>query len=282
MEFEHYGHTVKQIAPQFVKPFLKSNKNDANDAEAIVEAASRPGMRFVMSKQPWQRDLQSVHNHRARVIRSQTALINNIHAFLLEYGLIVTKAQQSRLKFKREILEIANDDDLLAQMTFMSKRILKQMILELDMIEEQLVFYSEELRKIAKENEDCKRLQTIPGVGEITSTAVICMIPNLNSFKNGRDLSAWLGLVPRQHSSGGKEKLLGISKRGNGYLRYLFVHGARSVLRVAPKKSDRLNRWAIEKSKTRGMNKAIVAVANKNVRIAFRILKNQEEYKAVA
>ncbi len=277
-EFERFGHTVKLIAPQFVKPFVKSNKNDSNDAEAIVEAASRPQMRFVRIKSPEKRDIQLLHTNRARLVRDRTSLMNAIHALLLEYGLAATGAVYSHVKFRKDIQEIATADTPPGQMTGDTQIVLKEMIDELSQIDAKVAYYTKGIENLASQNEDCKRLQTIPGIGPITATAILAVVPSVHSFKNGRELSAWLGLVPKQCSTGGKSQLLGISKRGDPYLRSLLVHGARSVLRLAPKRTDMISKWAIEKKNTRGTNRAIVALANKNARIVFRVLKDQKEY----
>jgi transposase len=280
-EFTKLGHEVKQIAPQFVKPYVKTNKNDAADAEAIAEAASRPEMRFVEVKKAWQRDVQALHRNRTRLIKSRTALLNSIHGFLSEYGLSLTGVMVSKKRFLSELREILSSHSLPAQFTDMSNFILREMHAELESLEKHIRFYDEQIISFAARTEDCKRIQTIPGVGVLTATAMIAAVGNAHQFKNGRDLSAWVGLVPRQHSTGGKDRLLSISKRGDGYLRCLLVHGARSVLRTAEKKEDKMSIWALKIAKNRGMNKAIVAVANKNARIICSIIKKGENYQPV-
>jgi transposase len=277
-EFEKIGHTVKLMAPQFVKPYVKSNKNDAADAEAIAEAVTRPNMRFVPIKQAWQRDIQCVHRARQRLIKNRTALTNEMHGLLHEYGIVVTKSTRSSAKFRAELREaIAPESEILSPDT---KETFLQLLAELDEINRNIEFFDSKILRISQENELCERLQTIPGVGKITATAILGTVADAKLFKSGREFSAWLGLVPRQNSSGGKEQLLGISKRGDVYLRCMLVHGARSVLRTAGNRQDTLSQWAMEKQRTRGTNRAIVAVANKNARIIWALMNSGKSYEA--
>lgn len=270
------GHEVKLIAPQFVKPFLKSNKNDANDAEAIAEASIRPSMRFVQIKSEWQVELQSIHRSRSRVVGCRVQLTNAIHGFLVEYGLVLPKAM---LKFKKEIAWLISPE--CGELPQIFKAELVKMYEELEGYLKREKELNKQLRMYADTNETCIRLQTIPGIGPIVSTALYAGVADPNSFRNGREFAAWLGLVPRQSSSGGKENLLGISKRGDRNLRCLLIHGARaSYLRMKNKKEDnRLSNWVISKSETRGANKAIVALANKMARIAWVVMAKNVEFK---
>jgi transposase len=276
-EFQKLGHTAKLIAPQFVKPFVKSNKNDQADAEAIAEAASRPNMRFVPVKQTWQQDIQCIHRIRQRLVRGRVAAINELHGLLMEYGIALPK---SEARFFEELASVLAPES--EKLSADVKQTFALLLDELNATDERIERLNKKIVLISKTNEICKRLQTIPGVGPKTATAVLASVADATVFKNGRQFSAWLGLVPRQSSSGGKDLLLGISKRGDVYLRCLLVHGARSVIRTADTKKDRLSQWALEKEKTRGTNRAIVAVANKNARIIWSLMKSGETYKSKA
>lgn len=272
-ELSKLGHTVKIISPHFVKPFVKGNKNDANDAEAIHEALLRPSMRFVPSKTVEQQSILMLHRIRSGYVKSRTALANQIRGLLAEFGVVLPK-QISRLR-ARLLVEVA-DNDRLCEHVKIQFRGLYEELLHLDgRIREQ----ESAILQIFKSNNSCQRLSTIPGIGPITATALVSSIGDVSSFKNGRELAAWLGIVPRQHSSGGKSVLLGISKRGDSYLRTLLIHGARSVLINAGKKEDRNSLWLKELERRRGYNKACVAQANKTARIVWAILNNESTYR---
>ena len=212
--FQKSGHTVKLISPQFVKPFVKTNKNDANDAEAITEAASRPSMHFVPIKQVEQQDIQSLHRVRSRLIKNRTALINEIRGLNLEYGITIA---QGATKVKKILASIISDEK--NELTLSSRELMQNLYEELVEIEMRLKKLGIKVKMICKENDSCRRILQIPGVGELTATAFVAAVNDPNEFKNGRHMSAWLGLVPRQASSGNKQVLLGISKRGDKYLR---------------------------------------------------------------
>lgn len=274
-KFIKMGHEVKLISPQFVKPFVKTNKNDANDAEAIVEAASRPSMRFVDIKEDWQQDIQIQHRVRERLVKARTALSNEIRGFLTEFGIVLDPTVS---KLKKAIPEILGDAENDLSMT--TRDVLSRLFSELLKLEEEIKFYEEKLKTISKMDERIKKVETIPGIGFLTATALIAAMGDPNNFKNGRHFSAWLGLVPRQNSSGNKSRLLGISKRGNKYLRKLMVHGSRSVLIHSSKVETKRSLWIEKKKESLGWNKTSVAVANKNARIAWAILKNDTEFKA--
>jgi transposase len=270
-----YGHEVKLIAPQFVKPYVKSNKNDAADAEAICEAAQRPNMRFVPIKEIGQQDIQSIHRMCSLTQERRTAQINQIRGLLLEYGIAVPTGRSKLLKRLPEILEDAENG-----LTDLFREELFGLYEELHHLDERIAHYDEKIKLIARTDERAQRLQTIPGVGPKIATALLAAIGDVHAFKNGRELAAWLGLVPRQHSTGGKPTLLGISKRGDIYLRQLIIHGARSILLTVDRKTDRTSRWAATLKGRRHTNIATVAMANKMVRIAFALLKNGETYCA--
>jgi transposase len=272
-EFEKLGHKVHLMAPQFVK----SNKNDKADAEAIAEAVTRPNMRFVSVKRIEQQNIQAIHRVRQSRVKARTALINECHGLLLEYGVVLKRASKA---FFQDLAELVGPES--EALTADMKELVAGMIEELHQLDAYITKADAKLRQIAHQNEDCRRIYEIPGIGVITATAIIAAVPDPKTFKNGREFSAWLGLVPRQNSSGGRNVLLGISKRGDSYLRTLLVHGGRSVIRLADQRTDRLSRWAAEKQRTRGTNRAIVAVANKNARIIWAVLAKKEEYRHAA
>lgn len=271
--FSEFGHTVKMIAPQFVKPYIKSNKNDAVDAEAICEAVQRPNMRFVPGKSIEQQDIQSVHRIRSLLVGRRTAQTNQIRGLLLEYGITIPQGIHQLRKAIPEILEDAENT-----LSLYFRELLRELYEEIVHYDQRIITIELKLKMISEQNEDCKRLLTIPGVGLLTATALIAAIGDISVFKNGRELAAWLGLVPRQHSTGGKPTLLGISKRGDSYLRTLLIHGGRSVVRVAHKHQDKRNQWIGEIKQRRGENISNVAVANKNARIAWALLTHKQDY----
>ena len=240
--FQRTGHVVKLISPQFVKPFVKTNKNDANDAEAITEAASRPSMNFVPIKQVEQQDIQSLHRVRSRLVKNRTALINEIRGLNLEYGITIPTGAS---KVKTELCFIISDES--NELTTASREFMSDLYNELVEIEGKLKNLEKKVKQICRQNEDCQRIMKIPGVGELTATAIISAVPNPDVFRNGRHMSAWLGLVPRQHSSGDKMILLGISKRGDRYLRTLLIHGARAALSKCKNLDNEYGRWLTEK-----------------------------------
>jgi transposase len=271
--FQRSGHTVKLISPQFVKPFVKTNKNDANDAEAIVEAASRPSMHFVPIKQVEQQDIQSIHRIRTRIVKNRTALINEIRGLNLEYGIPISPGAA---KVKRSLCAIIADGS--NELTALSREWLQSLYDELVDVETRLKALDKKIRQLCRQDESCCRLLNIPGVGELTATAMVAAVPNANEFKNGRHMSAWFGLVPRQSSSGDKQILLGISKRGDRYLRTLLIHGARSALSRYKNTDNDYGRWLTAKRARLSFNKAAVALANKNARIIWSLLNTGEEF----
>ena len=272
-EFKKHGHTVKSIPPQYVKPFVKTNKNDANDAEAICEAVLRPNMHFVSEKSITQQDIQCMHRIRHRLIGARTALSNEIRGLLAEYGVVIPNGIKKLKVRLPEILEEEND------LTLLTREMFSELYLELLEIEKRVSSFTGKIEKVFNASEACQRISKIEGVGPMTATAAIATISDPRVFKNGRHCAAWVGLVPRQCSSGGKTTLLGISKRGDNYFRGLLIHGGRSVVKNLKNKTDRRSLWIAEKEKTRGKNKAAVAVANKNVRIIWKMLITGEEYR---
>ncbi|EGM70636.1 MULTISPECIES: IS110-like element ISSpu22 family transposase [unclassified Shewanella] len=273
-EFEQFGHVVKLIAPQYVVPFRQGNKNDYNDALAIAEAAQRPNMRFVKPKSVEQQDVQLLHRMRERLTKQSTALINQVRGMLAEYGIVMTKSKSA---FKAQLPDILVDEA--NTLTTKGRAIFYQLYDEVIDIEKRLKSCDTQVLNETQNNVICQRLQTIPGVGPVTATAIYAAVGDGKDFSNGRHFSAWCGLVPKQHSSGGKDNLLGISKRGNAYLRTLFIHGARAVLRHSGSKSDKLSCWAIQLAERRGFNRACVAVANKLARMSWVIAAREEEFR---
>lgn len=272
-ELQKLGHTVKLMAPQFVKPYVKSNKNDANDAEAICEAVVRPNMRFVAIKTIAQQDIQAIHRIRSELVQQRTAKVNQIRGLLAEYGIVVGRRVDVLRNALPQLLEDA-ENGLTADFRVLLDG-LKQDLVTLD---ERVDDLDKKIKTLATSNPAAKRLQQIPGIGPIIATALICAIGDGKQFQRGRDMAAWLGLTPRQHSSGGKDRLLGISKRGDAYLRTLLIHGARSALKVAGKKDDPRSRWLQNLCSRRNKNIAAVALANKNARIAWALLSKETDY----
>ena len=276
-EFRKMGHTVKAMAPQFVKPYRKNSKNDFNDAEAICEAVTRPNMRFVPIKEVEHQDMQSLHRVRSRLVASRTALVNEIRGILLEYGIILPKPKK---KFSKALVEIIHADS--KQLTEAMKDLMRNLYDEYTEIEKNMSVYNDKIEVIFESNEVCKRIAKVEGVGPITATAICASVSDAKMFKNGRQFAAWLGLVPGQDTTGGKEKLGGITKRGDKYIRQLLVHGGRSAILHASNKTDTKSKWMIEKKKTRGFNRASVAVANKNARVIWALMANGTEYRVPA
>jgi len=271
------GHDVRLIPAQFVKPFLKSNKNDFLDAEAIAEAVARENMRFVPIKTDDQLDLQALHRVRDRLVHRRTALINQIRGFLLERGITFAKGPANLRQQMPAILEGAEQN-----LTPRLRSLLAHLWQEWKQLNCDIERVSDEIDAIAGQDAACQRLRQIPGVGPLVATATVAAIGNGAAFHRGREFAAWLGLVPRQHSTGGKAQLLGISKRGNVYLRRMFIHGARAVLLCVKHDTGRLGQWMRQLELRAPRNKVIVAVANKLARIAWAVLSTGNEYRNTA
>lgn len=269
------GHQVRLIAPQFVKPYVKSGKNDANDAEAICEAASRPTMRFVPIKTAEQQAGQSLHRIRSRLIRARTALVNEIRGLLGEFGLVIAqRGAAAAHRLLQQSLETP-DNGLPGKM----RELLKELQDELLAHDERLTRFDRELQQQARSDERCQRLLKVEGVGPISATAIVAAVGDAKQFSSARQFAAWLGLVPSQHSSGGKNQLGSISKKGDTYLRTLLIHGARSALLACKEKTDRRSLWVQQVQCRRNTNIATVALANKNARIIWAILSKGESYQ---
>lgn len=272
-QLQRLGYKVRLIAPQFVKPYVKSNKNDANDAEAICEAMSRPHMRFVSVKTVEQQDIQAVHRIRTGLIEQRTAKANQIRGLTSEYGLVAPR----ELNHLRAALPCWLEDASNG-LTERFRRLLSGLWHDLQELDHRIKEMDREIDRIAAEDPVARRLQQLRGVGPITATALVATIGDASQYANGRQMAASLGLTPKQNSSGGKDRLLGISKRGDPYLRQLLVHGGRSVLRTAKHKQDRLSQWINRIAETRHDNVAIVAMANKTARIAWAMMKYGTDY----
>lgn len=267
------GHDVRLIPAQFVKPFLKSNKNDYLDAEAIAEAVQRPSMRFVPIKTDDQLDLQALHRVRDRLVSRRTSVINQLRAFLLERGITF---RQGRSYLRKQIPDLLEDGE--QRLSPCMRRLLDHLWQEWKALEEQVEALSREIDEIASQDAVCQRLRDIPGVGPLVATALVAAVGNGAAFTKGRDFAAWLGLVPRQHSTGGKAWLLGISKRGNTYLRRLFIHGARSIVMSLNRDNHAIGKWMSQLEARTHRNVLVVAVANKLARIAWAVLAKGEMY----
>jgi transposase len=269
-----HGFKVKLVAPQFVKPYVKSNKNDANDAEAICEAMSRPHMRFVSVKTVAQQDIQAVHRIRAELSKQRTAKANQIRGLVAEYGLVAPKELVHLRRALPCWLEDAENG-----LSERFRRLLHGLWGDLQALDARMAELDREIGAIAQSDPAARRLQQLRGVGPIIATALLAAVGTGEQFANGRQMSAAFGLTPRQHSSGGKERLLGISKRGDTYLRVLLIHGARSVIRTSKDKDDRLSQWVTRLAARSHPNVAVVAMANKTTRMAWAMLKNGTNYQ---
>lgn len=261
------GHDVRILPAQFVKPYVKSHKNDIIDAEAIAEAATRPTMRFVGVKEAHQVDLQMLHRIRNRLVASRTKLICQMRSYCLEHGVAMRPGAGA---FKLDIARVLEDED--NDLTDRARIVLHTLHAELLDIEERVQTVSKEIKAIADADETARRLMTIPGIGPLGATAVLAAVGDPRRFKKARDVAAWLGLVPQQHSTGGKQTLLGIAKRGSNYLRTLLVHGARSVMMHLDRSKDGLGGWADKLRERMHPNKVVVALAAKIARIVWVIL----------
>ena len=273
-EIEKLGHQVRLIAPRFVRPYVKANKNDASDAEAICEAASRPSMRFVSVKSVAQQDVQSVHRVRQQLVKNRTALVNQARGLLAEYGIVVARGV-SRLR--RALPAILEDRE--NGLSGVMRELLGEIGERLRFIDDRLRKYDVTIQRLFRQDERCRRLAEVEGVGPLVATALVAAVGNAAEFKSGRELAAYLGLVPRHRASGGHTVLLGISKRGDRYLRTLLVHGARSAMRTIERRPGARGVWAARLKLRRGANVAAVALANKNARVLWALLSRGQSYR---
>lgn len=277
-ELSAQGHTVRLMSPQHVKPYVKGNKNDVNDAAGICEAVSRPSMKFVGAKTQGQQDILMLHRVRSQKVKNRTALVNQIRGLLAEYGIVLTKKIEP---LRKELVDLLTESSQ-KSLSEVARRNFYELYEDLLLIDDQIERVEKELKLLSKHDENCQRLLTLPGVGWITASALVAHIGDINQFKNGRELAAYFGLVPRQNSSGGKNMLLGISKRGDAYIRTLLIHGARTVLRYAEGKEDNDSEWLTQVAERRGKNKGAVAQANKTARKVWALLKHKTVYQVAA
>ena len=270
---ETAGHKVKMIHPKYVKPFVKTNKSDETDAHAICEAALRESIVSVPIKQIWAQDVLVLHRVKTRLTKNRVALSNEIRGFLLEYGVSIPIGTS---QFKKKVAIILGENpDNLTQL-FLGE--LRDLIVEFDEIQEKLLIVKTKILEFAKSHEICKKLQKIPGVGPMISTAIVAAAGSGSNFSNGRHFAAWLGLVPKHTGTGGKTKTTSISKRGDKYIRSILIQGAHTVVNWAKKNDTPQRKWVNEKLRSKHRNNVAVAIANKNARIIWKILVTGEDY----
>jgi transposase len=273
--FRELGLEVRLIHARFVRPFVKSAKNDARDAEAICEAALRPSMRFVPIKSQEQQDIQALHRAREQLVRWRTASINQARGLLAEYGIVLP---QGAWRFRREAVGALDDPS--SGLTALAAELFRGLLDQLRELEDRIAALDRRIVRLCRNSEVCRRLAALPGVGPIVATALVAGVGDARQFRCGRDLAAWIGLVPRQHSSGGRPKLLGIGAGGNRYLRKQLIQGARAVLPRLGGKDDGRSRWLKAVLERRGSNRAVVALANKTARVAWVLMARGEAYRA--
>jgi transposase len=268
------GHTVKLMSPEYVRPYVKAQKNDDRDAEAIAEAASRPTMRFVELKSEEQLDTQTLHRVRSRLVAARKTLLNQLRAILLERGHIFP---QGRRKLDHALESLVDDP------AFAVSRRMRQLVIDMRAewqdLDRRIAALNAEFVELVRSDAAARRLTSIPGIGVLNATALVAAVGDASAFRRGRDLGAWLGLVPKQHTTGGKPKLLGISKRGNKYLRMLFIHGARAAMPTLAKSTTPLGAWLRALLARTHRNIVIVALANKLARIAWAMLRRDREFE---
>lgn len=271
--FKQYGHEVRMMSPQFVKPYVKSNKNDRNDAEAIAEACTRPHMRFVPIKTVDQQDILMLHRARELVMKQRTAQSNQIRGILSEYGVTIAKG----ISNINHVLKIIDTNK--GQLTSIGIELITQLYDQFKLYDTYVKKFDTQIEILAKQNILCQEVQKIDGIGPLTASAIVATIGDPKIFKNGREVSAWLGLTPRQHSSGEKISIGGISKRGDRYMRKLLIQGARTAVKVCDNKNDKLSIWVTKIKNRGGYNKAAVALANKNARMIWALMATGECYR---
>lgn len=270
-----FGHTVKLMPPQFVKPYVKSNKNDAADAEAICEAVARPNMRFVPIKSIEQQSILALHRVRQGLVKARTAQANQIRGLLGEFGLIIPQGIANIAKRVPDLIEDASNE-----LSGSFRLLIDRLMEHLKELDKQVDELDTKIKEWHHASEASRKLEKIPGIGPVTASALVAAIGDAKNFDNGRQMAAWLGLVPKQHSSGGKNVLLGISKRGDTYLRTLLIHGARAVISAAQRKKDKTECWLSRLVQRRNVNVASVALANKNARIVWALLARDRDFRS--
>lgn len=268
------GHTVRLIAPQFVKPYVKTNKNDVADAEAICEAVGRPNMRFVPIKNIEQQAVLALHRVRQGFIKARTAQANQIRGLMAEFGLIIPQGIGHIATRVPALIEDATNE-----LPGSFRLLIERLIDHLKVLDKQVIDLESQIKAWHRESELSRKLEKIPGIGPVTASALVATIGDAKSFENGRQLAAWMGLVPKQHSTGGKSRLQGISKRGDTYLRTLLIHGARSAILAAQRKVQQADIWLTKLLQRRSPNVVAVALANKNARIIWALLAHDREFR---
>ena len=274
-EIEQLGHRVRLINPRFVRPYVKANKNDASDAEAICEAASRPSMRFVPVKTAAQLEVQALHRVRQQLVKSRTALSNQARGLLAEHGIVIP---QGRAQLHRALALILEDAD--QRLSSIMREILGEIGERFEFIEERLRQYELRIERLFRQDQRCRRLAEVAGVGPLIATALVAAVGNATEFNSGRELAAYLGLVPRHRATGGRTIMLGISKHGDRYLRSLLIHGARAALWAIERRPDQRSAWLGRLKLRRGANVAAVALAHKNARVLWALLRTGQCYRA--
>lgn len=274
-EFRKMGHIPKLISPQHVTPYVANHKNDYKDTEAIIEAGTRPRTKFVQIKTLEQQDMQSIHRVRDRLVSNRICLSNQIRGLLLEYGVVIPKGF---VYLKSKIIELLKEENDL--ITPVMKEILEDIYEEFKRLSERIDGYDKKISAISDAHESCKLLKTIPGIGPITATALYAAMGNGSQFQNGREMAAQIGLVPKQHSSGDKQLLLGITRKGNRDLKQLLIHGARAVVAKAGKKEDKRSQWINKLAAKKHSNVVATALANRTARMAWAVLQSSKPYDA--
>ena len=273
-ELRKLGHDARLIAPQFVKPYRRNDKNDSNDAEAICEAVGRPNMRFVPIKDEEQQAVLTLHRARQLLVRERTALVNHARGLLAEFGIVVGQGPARLRAALPRVLEDADNG-----LPPLAREVFSDLYERLVEMEQRIADYDRKVEQLAREDEVACRLMQVEGIGPLTATALVASVGDARMFKNGRQFAAWLGLVPRQFSSGGKSRHGRITKRGDVYLRTLLIHGARAVMRFMARRDDARSRWVLSLKERRGFNKAAVALAAKNARVLWALMANGGEYR---
>jgi len=272
-EISALGHDARLMSPKYVKPYVTANKNDANDADAIAEAVTRPRTKFVPAKSIEQQELQAIHRIREQQIKQRTALVNQIRGLLAEIGIVIPQGIGHIRKGFYSIIEDGSNN-----LTCVFRELFLDLYNQFKDIDKRIDIYDKKIETVAKEHDKCRQLLSIRGIGPITATALVAAVGDAHEFSSGRQLAAFLGLVPKQCSSGDKIILRGISKQGNRHLRTLLIHGARAVMRHADKRTDRLSVWIQEKKNRSSFNATSVALANKIARYAWVVLFKDEEF----
>ncbi len=273
-ELRRLGHEPRLMAPQFVAPYRKNDKNDRNDAAAICEAVGRPNMRFVPVKEVEQQAVLTLHRARSLLVAERTALVNHIRGLLSEYGLVLAQGVARVRAGLPEILEDADNG-----LPGLTREVFADLYERLRSCDERIGAYDRRIAELARGSETAQRLMQVEGVGALTATAISAAVGDARQFRNGRQFAAWLGLVARQRSSGGKARYGRITKRGDVYLRTLLIHGARALMRHLSGREDRKSRWALAVRERRGFNKAAVALAAKHARILWALLARGTDYQ---